>query len=122
MDLEAIRQHAEVRRMWRVGRIGNPQAWCRYCSVRISGETVADAEAVEHGVGCPVPGAADVEGDLDALLAEVERIRRPAGILPGNPAITLWPGERVGYDPATREVVVYRADMTERLRHPAADR
>jgi hypothetical protein len=75
-DLEAIKQRARVRRMWPVGKIGNPQAWCRYCKALIPGEYVADRYATPHTEHCPVPEAMGrVDNDVDALVAEVERLR-----------------------------------------------
>jgi hypothetical protein len=75
LDLDQIRQRATVRRTWAVGKIGNPQAWCRYCNAKIWGEYATDFDAVEHGPGCPVPTSKGVEDDLDAVVAEVERLQ-----------------------------------------------
>jgi hypothetical protein len=75
-DLAAIKQRAHVRRMWPVGRIGNPVAWCRYCQAKIPGEWVADHWRTPHTEGCPVPEAMGrADNDVDALVAEVERLQ-----------------------------------------------
>jgi hypothetical protein len=80
LDLDAIKQRARVRRRWPTGKIGNPQAWCRYCGALIPGEWAADYERVEHAEGCPVPGAkGQADNDVDALVAEVERLRGRLG-------------------------------------------
>jgi hypothetical protein len=73
-DLPAIKRRAEVRRMWTVGRIGDPVPWCRFCRVKLPGETQSSHESVLHSDGGPVPEAlARREPDFDALLAEAER-------------------------------------------------
>jgi hypothetical protein len=79
MGLDAIRQRATVRRTWAVGKIGNPQAWCRFCGAKVWGEYVMDYEAVEHVSDCPVPTSKGIENDLDAVIAEVERLRGRRG-------------------------------------------
>jgi hypothetical protein len=74
MSLDAIKQRATVRRTWAVGKIGNPQAWCRFCGAKVWGEYTTDFGAVEHGTGCPVPTSEGVDDDLDAVVVEVERL------------------------------------------------
>jgi hypothetical protein len=76
LDLDAIRQRALVRDRWVRGRIGEAVPWCRYCGVKLPGETTAAWEAVEHSPGCPVPDARSrFQPDFDALIAEIERLR-----------------------------------------------
>jgi hypothetical protein len=58
---------------------GNPQAWCRFCGAKVWGEYVMDYEAVEHVSDCPVPTSKGIENDLDAVIAEVERLRGRRG-------------------------------------------
>ncbi len=75
-DLAAIKRRAEVRRTWAVGVIGDPVPWCRFCKVRLPGETQQEHESIEHQEGCPVPEALRHRAwDFDLLLAEVERLR-----------------------------------------------
>jgi hypothetical protein len=75
-DLDRIKQRALVRDRWRVGRIGDPVAWCRFCQVKLPGETMQEHESVLHADGCSVPEAnSRRQPDFDALLAEVERLR-----------------------------------------------
>jgi hypothetical protein len=38
-----------------------------------------DYEAVEHVSDCPVPTSKGIENDLDAVIAEVERLRGRRG-------------------------------------------
>jgi hypothetical protein len=76
LSVEAIRRRAELRRLWLVGKIGDPVPWCRYCGQRIPSEWPHEQEAIEHNPGCPVPEAlATRQPDFDALLAEVDRLR-----------------------------------------------
>jgi hypothetical protein len=76
LDLEAIKQRAHVRDTWPVGKIGNPQAWCRYCGALVPGEHVADRYRTPHTEHCPVLQA-PIEPDFDALLAWAERHASP---------------------------------------------
>jgi hypothetical protein len=74
LDLAAVKERAKIRLLWPTGKIGNPQAWCRYCRAQIPGERVADQFATPHTENCPVLQA-PIEPDFDALVAEVERLR-----------------------------------------------
>jgi hypothetical protein len=79
-DFDAVKQRAELRRTWLVGRIGNPKPWCRYCQIVIHGEYVWEIERQEHNPGCPVPEALWRQSpDFDGLVAEVERLRGERG-------------------------------------------
>jgi hypothetical protein len=55
LSVEAIRRRAELRRLWLVGKIGDPVPWCRYCGQRIPSEWPHEQEAIEHNPSCPVP-------------------------------------------------------------------
>jgi hypothetical protein len=75
-DLAAIKRRAEIRCTWAVGRIGDPVPWCRYCGVKLPGETRQEHESIEHEPSCPAPEAVRrLLPDFDALLTEVKRLR-----------------------------------------------
>jgi hypothetical protein len=75
-DLAEIKQRAEIRRTWLVGRIGNPVPWCRFCGQPIPSEWQHEQESFGHRDGCPAPDAIQRRApDFDALLAEVERLQ-----------------------------------------------
>jgi hypothetical protein len=76
-ELDAIKGRALVRARWVTGRIGDPVPWCRYCGVKLPGDTAHEWESIGHPEGCPAPDAVRrLEPDLAELLAEVDRQRQ----------------------------------------------